>query len=399
MEPELRPLENSDLHQAFRLDRQAFNLPESRREHWVRWSRPERILGAFENGRLRAACRVWEFGQYFGGRPLPMGGVANVGVAPERRGTGLARRLLHEALRAMQGRGEVISALYPATTSLYRAAGYELAGNSTWVQVDAASLRGLAAPASHRVQPLESPEDFEAARRCYEAVAPGIDGWLARGDFRWGALRADWSQERYCYGCVDGRGQLEGYVVYRHERVPPGASGDYAIRVDELVAATPAALRALWRTLASSASLAHVITCMASPEDALVLLVPEQRALRVRAQLRWMLRVVDAPGAVAARGFAPGLDVEAPLRLRDALLPTNRGDWILRVRDGVGQLEKGGGSGAPQLGIGAFAALFSGYADTGRLARAGLLEGGGPEARRALDLAFAGPTPWMIDEF
>jgi len=33
------------------------------------------------------------------------------------------------------------------------------------------------------------------------------------------------------------------------------------------------------------------------------------------------------------------------------------------------------------------------------LARAGLLEGGSPAELRALDTAFNGPTPWMVDEF
>jgi hypothetical protein len=33
------------------------------------------------------------------------------------------------------------------------------------------------------------------------------------------------------------------------------------------------------------------------------------------------------------------------------------------------------------------------------LARAGLVEGAGAEERAALDAAFAGPTPWMLDEF
>jgi hypothetical protein len=33
------------------------------------------------------------------------------------------------------------------------------------------------------------------------------------------------------------------------------------------------------------------------------------------------------------------------------------------------------------------------------LDRAGRLSGGTPEERGALDAAFAGPVPWMLDEF
>ncbi|GAG49057.1 unnamed protein product, partial [marine sediment metagenome] len=43
--------------------------------------------------------------------------------------------------------------------------------------------------------------------------------------------------------------------------------------------------------------------------------------------------------------------------------------------------------------------LYTGWASSGTLARAGLLEDGSPEQLRALDAAFAGPTPWMMEEF
>jgi predicted acetyltransferase len=84
MEFEVRFLTRDDLEQAFRLDQQAFNLPEKRRELWIEHSVPERKHGAFANGRLVAATHVHAFGQFFGGRSVPMGGVGGVAVAPER---------------------------------------------------------------------------------------------------------------------------------------------------------------------------------------------------------------------------------------------------------------------------------------------------------------------------
>jgi predicted acetyltransferase len=199
------------------------------------------------------------------------------------------------------------------------------------------------------------------------------------------------------YACERADGTVEGYVAYRHEPTPPGSRGDYAVRVVEIVAATPEGLRGVWWTLASSASLVDAITFAASPEDALLLLMPEQR-ISVRAQVRWMLRIIDAPGAVAARGFSPALAVEVPIAVEDRALSDNDGRWTLHVADGRGHLERGGGGG-PRLGIGALSSLYSGWASTGTLARAGLLEGGSRAQLRALDAAFNGPTPWMADEF
>jgi predicted acetyltransferase len=218
-----------------------------------------------------------------------------------------------------------------------------------------------------------------------------------RGDWRWQSLWEWWHAGRYVYACENSRGEVEAYLVYRQEANPPFTGGDYAVRVEQLVAASPEGLRAAWWTLASSASVVDAITFAASPEDALLLIMPEQH-VSVRAQVRWLLRIVDVQAAVAARGYPPSLEIEAPFSIEDALLAENTGTWTLRVAGGQGHLEPGGGSG-PRLGIGALSSLYTGWASTATLSRAGLLEGGSPDQLRSLDAAFAGPTPWMMEEF
>jgi predicted acetyltransferase len=169
------------------------------------------------------------------------------------------------------------------------------------------------------------------------------------------------------------------------------------VRVEQIVAATPEGLRSVWWTLASSASLVDAITFAASPEDALLLIMSEQR-IGVRAQVRWMLRIIDAQAAVAARGYPPSLEIEVPLTIEDTILAHNSSDWTLQVAEGKGRLAPGG-TGGPLLGIGALSSHYTGWASTATLSRAGLLEGGAAIQLRALDAAFAGPTPWMMDEF
>jgi predicted acetyltransferase len=397
MEFEIRFLTQDDLEQAFRLDQQAFNLPEKRRELWIRRSVPQRIHGAFANGRLAAAAHVHAFGQFFGGRSVPMGGVGGVAVAPEHRGKELARRLMIEALQAMRARGEVVSALFPATTTLYRSVGYELAGAAVWHQVSPGALREIGGATSLETRRLQKEDDPAGIRRCYERVAPGINGWVDRDDWRWQSFWEWWHTGHYVYACENPSGEVEAYLVYRHEPTPPGSHGDYAVRVEQIVAATPEGLRAAWWTLASFASLVDVVTFTASPEDALLLIMPEQR-IAVRGQVRWMLRIIDAQAAVETRGYPLSLEIEVPLTVEDTILPDNAGAWTLLVTKGEGRLEPGG-QGGPRLGIGALSSLYTGWASTGTLARAGLLEGGAPAQHRALDAAFAGPTPWMMEEF
>jgi hypothetical protein len=49
--------------------------------------------------------------------------------------------------------------------------------------------------------------------------------------------------------------------------------------------------------------------------------------------------------------------------------------------------------------VNGFSSLYTGWATTAALERAGLLTGGSPAERAALDAAFGGATPWMLDEF
>jgi hypothetical protein len=122
-----------------------------------------------------------------------------------------------------------------------------------------------------------------------------------------------------------------------------------------------------------------------------------------------MLRLLDAPAAIAARGF-PATDLAVPLQLADDLRPANAGRWELTVRDGAGRLTSCRTDRVPvpaspaspagpalELGARGLAALYAGT-PVATLRRAGLATGGSPAADAALDAAFAA-TPFMLDDF
>jgi hypothetical protein len=124
----------------------------------------------------------------------------------------------------------------------------------------------------------------------------------------------------------------------------------------------------------------------------------------------WMLRLLDAPAAIAARGF-PATDLTVPLQITDDLRPANSGRWDLTVRAGEGRLSRyrtvapspspdgPSHAGCAPLALGArgLAALYAGT-PVATLRRAGLADGGGQDADSALDGAFAA-TPFMLDGF
>ena len=119
---------------------------------------------------------------------------------------------------------------------------------------------------------------------------------------------------------------------------------------------------------------------------------------------RWMLRVVDAPAAIAARGFPAATSLTVPLRITDEARPANSGRWRLTVAGGAGTLDPLGpagtaGSASPAVTLGArgLAALYAGTPLV-TLRQAGLAAGGTAADDAALDAAFAA-TPYMLDAF
>jgi predicted acetyltransferase len=155
-------------------------------------------------------------------------------------------------------------------------------------------------------------------------------------------------------------------------------------------------MHALWHLIGSSSSIAPKTNIVGPPEHPLLFSLAEQEYLEAKIEWRWMTRVVDAPGAIAARGFAPGLCGSVDLRVVDQQCDWNDGRWRFVVDDGDARLEHGG-AGDVELGIAALSALYTGYVPARTLAAAGRLHGGTERAIALLDAAFAGPTPWMPD--
>jgi len=385
-----RPLTVDDLEQAWTLEREAFNAVDANRESWERWERAlglDRMEGVFADGRLVAMAGSIGLAQWFGGRSIPMGGVRAVAVRPESRGRRHASRAVRAVLEAMRARGEALSALYPATVRPYRRLGWEIAGTLFYRDVPPRALPPSPRDVSVR---RATAADRTVLRACYDRVARETDGFVDRPDARW-----DWWLDRnaseHCYVADD-----EGYVLYRHlpiENVPDA----FRLLVLDLVATTPRAFRALWGLLADARSVVPSVVFRSGPNEPLAALL-DGPDLVVRRERQWMLRLVDAAAAVAARGWRTDAPGTVALDVDDPICPWNAGRWTLHLADGTARLERGG-DGAVRLGIGALAALFSGWATTATLARAGALEGGRDDDRRALDRAFAGPLPWMLDEF
>ena len=388
---EVRRFRESELEQAWELDRQAFNVPPSRRESFFGKSEADRIIGAFREGRAAAQVQVLPLVQNFGGQFVKSGGVSSVVVAPEYRGQGLASTVMRAALESMREGGDAISSLYPANLRLYRGVGWELGGSYAIRQIHSRHLMLLDRANSGDVRRAE-PADLPAIRECYRRIALGAPG-MHDGESLWWELENEFSKY-YVYVAQEASGEVRGALVYEQLSDPGG--GYYRIHVHRVFGENRRAIAALWWMLGTASSQAGEVYYPAPPEDPLALLLPEPR-MATRYAHQWMLRVIDVEQAVLQRGFPAGVEAEVEFELEDADLPANAGAWRLSVSGGAGRLER-----TPKarlrLGVGAFSSWYSGWSDATTLERAGLVTEPGHEGA-LLDACFAGRTPWMMSEF
>jgi predicted acetyltransferase len=326
-------------------------------------------------------------GQWFGGRSVPMLGLAGVGVAPEARGEGTALGLVLDTLRAARRRGLFVSTLYPATLTLYRAAGYELAGSRyriTAALSDLPTVRG-----ELDVSPLE-PADAPEVEALYRRIASERPGYLDRGPYVWQRARAS-RKEAYRGFVIHGAGGIEGYT-YLSQR---GPDDQRELVVHDLVTATAGALRRFTAFFADHRSTVKFLSLRTSALEPLVVCAPE-RVFRLELAERWMLRILDVEGALTARGYPP-IDATVDFELSDRTLPDNAGRYRLEVTNGRARVTPGG-SGAVALDERALASLYTGFLSPAALVAAGRLEGE-PAALARLALLFAGAPPAMPDYF
>jgi predicted acetyltransferase len=359
-------------------------LPDAEWEATLRRTAPVLAAGrqfaGFDGDRIVATGRIHDMTQWWHGRAVSTGGIGGITVAPEERGRGLGRRLMTEILDRCAGFGHALSMLYPATTRIYRSLGWEHAGAQHTIELPAEALRGIAAEPVpvRRAGPGDAAEVAAVIGRVHASAGDcGPIGWH---ESMWPAFLD--TPDEYCYLAEDG------FLAYRW------AEGNAALEVIRAVAASERTLRALWAIVGSGSSTAPTVRACVSPMDP-VLWLPGEREKETVRRSQWMLRVVDAPAAIEARGYPEGVAAAVPLEIDDPQRPGNSGHWRLEIKDGAGCLERSReDSAAVRLDARGLSALYAGV-PVATLRRAGLLAGGDAGA---LSAAFAA-TPFSLDYF
>jgi len=336
---------------------------------------------------------------YFGGRPVPVVGIAGVAVPPEHRGGGRALALMRSGIQEIAAEGIALSSLYASTQALYRQVGYEQAGHACAVRLPVANI-----DVGDRARPGSSPEtapfvpltdaDAPAIEDCYRAFASSSCGALDRGSYIWNRIRANRDKTYMPFGLRNATGGLDAYVFLSQDRKPD--TGRHDLTLSDLAFLTHASGRRLLGFLRDFASMADDVTFQAGPWHPLLALLSLQR-FEIKRKEWWMLRITSVKAALEERGYSPALAGTVHLRIADDLVAANNGDFVLSVSTGRATLTRGG-TGAVSLSIRALAAIYSGMWSARDAALLGQASGDSVQLD-LLSALLATGTPWLADFF
>jgi predicted acetyltransferase len=357
------------------------------------------IRCAFDGDRVVAVSAGRHFRQWFGGREIGMNGIWGVTTLPENRGTGLASRATGTILREARANGEPLSALYPATLRPYRGMGYEIAGTFTEHRIALDDLpRGGLGPLE--VEEYDAERDLDSIRACYRAAVAPHNGPIDCDDPDWWPQRIlGHSNPDDIFRAVVARGSsgaVRGYAAFIHEKAEGDLDVSFQISCKHLVATTIEGYASILGYLRGFRGLGQAVTFPGAPADPMAMLVEEQRVKPVWT-FRWMLRILDVPAALEARGY-PSASGSATIVVEDPMFSENRGPWTIEADAGKVSVTPAETREAINVSVGTLSSMYSGFLSPLDARRLGLLHAD-DRTLGFLASLFSGSAPFMYDFF
>lgn len=330
------------------------------------------------------------------GGTVPTSGLTWVGVHPSHRRRGLLTSMIEDHFARSRERGEIISTLFAAETTIYQRFGYGLACPVYHLTLPrGAQLRDVAGSDDLRLRL----EDANLA-----AHAPVVRAVLAR-DKRPGAMATPSDallanlffdpestrdgHERTRIAIVEDGDGPAAFALFQR-KLSYGASGPAGTgeSTHGWAAATAAAERRMWSVLADLDLMTSMMVTSVALDSPLVHLLKDVRSVVATMRDQVWLRILDVPAALSARTYLK--DVALTIAVEDPLLAENSYPWRFTVANGVATVERAERDTAVdvRLSIQELSAAYLGGTAIDALAAAGLVEEVRPGAVADLSDAF-----------
>jgi predicted acetyltransferase len=377
---------------------------EARRRNFTQhpFGSPRHLVVLEHEGELVALAFLFPLRSAFGGRPVRMGGIGSVGVAPAFRGRGMATRLMQHLHVLSDARGDALTMLFPFRQGFYARLDYATTSSRKRLAIDTRSIPGSwRTVARQRVRTVRG-NDRSGIRNVHARAVARSSGWVTRAKPLWERLFA---RERLLFLVCEAplpAKTVSGYVAFTV--VQEHQNAETLIEVEELVADDGETRRALLGALSAMGDQASEIILEVAESDPLerALVDPDGRRHGTEAVEHSvgeivagpMVRIEDIPRAIEARGYADNGSFDVVVT--EASQPLIAAG--VRVREGRAEVGPARGGGALQTTRAGLAALLYGGLSVEGAIALGLASAEARLARR-LDAILRIPPLAPIDAF
>jgi len=366
-------------------------------------NRPEWTLCAFVDGRMAASYAVVPFTMRANGRAVALGGVTAVGTLPEYRRQGLVRAITARSFADMRERGQAVAALWASQAAIYQRYGYAVAGELVSYRLDTVDIAFADRGADDvRVARVDGDAAFEAIKRLYIDFVADRIGYLHRSKQLWlnNTLSANATTgPAYVAVATNACGVGVGYVVYHLRDGKTGhPSRGQEITIKDLVWRNAQAYRALWNFIGRHDLVGRVVWPRAPVDDPAPELFVEPRLLNRQPRDGFWMRLIDAPRALAERGYATSGSIVVEIA-PDDLAPWNGGRFKLECTPDGATAGPTRERAQVTLSAKALASLYCGFRTPRQLAQWGMLEAEAGAIERATAIFATHHAPHCPDHF
>ena len=319
-----------------------------------------------------------------GGASVSASALTWLATLPSHRRRGVMSALLDAHLADAREQGAVASVLNAVDSSLYGRFGYGAATYDVELTIPTGHITFREPPAGRQVRFAEAAQSVQLMQRVWHAAQRQRSGMTSRPDpeVEWWAA----THEGFLIVAEEATGEADGYAAYSVDRRSEPVHAAHQVKVDEMIASSPAAYAALWSALVSLDLATEVVAKYRPVDDLLPHLVTAPRRVdRSHLADSLWLRPLDVRQLLEARAYRPGeacvVDV-AGVRLR-----VDPADRSVESTDVAADVTMGGG---------AFGALVLGGQGATVLAQAGQVTG---DAERADALLGWSHAPWSPLQF
>lgn len=319
------------------------------------------ILGWFDGENLVSQVVVYPMKVRIFDRTYELGGLTGVGTYPEYSNQGLMHKLLEQALKKMQAKGQFICYLFPYSIPYYRRKGWEIISDKISYEIADYQL-----PKNRQVDgDVRRVEvDSEEVKLTYENYAMHTHGAVLRDELAWNEYWLWDSDDIVAAIYYNSNNEPDGYVIYW--------LSENIFHIKDMIFNNEEARVGLWNFISAHFSMIDKVVGNIYTDEPLAFLL-EDASIVETISPNYMARIVDFIEFVAKFPFKPQhVDREWKFMLSDPIMKCNQGSFLLTIdKNGKGQAEKIAEKCTDAIDIQTMTTMLMGYKRPHYLARIG----------------------------